>query len=157
MEQIFNDEQSAKYRQAVAILRELLQAEGEDVANRAFAEAVSDDRKTAFLKSGGVKMVRGKPPCFYRLKKESCPDAHSQADYSKCVLRSPIADHIYEFTKNGKTHSLVAQPYEITHEEIDKAVQFCKANDFRMKITASDSWHFPGKTLLVEFRRAGGS
>ena len=156
MEQIFNNQQSAKYQQAVAILRELLQAEGEDVANRAFAEAVSDDRKKAFLKSGGVKMVRGKHPCFYRLKKERCPDDHSQSDYPKCVLRSPIDDHIYEFTKNGKTDSLVAQPYEITHEELVKAVPFCELNGLRMNISVSDSWHFPGKTLLVEFRRAGG-
>jgi hypothetical protein len=157
MEQIFNNQQSAKYQQAVAILRELLQAEGEDIANRAFAEAVYADRRKTYLKSGGVKMLRGTHPCFYRLKKERCPDAYSHTEYPKCILRSPIDDHIYEFTKNGKTVSLVAQPYEITDEEIDKAVQFCKANDFRMKITASDSWHFPGKTLLVEFRRAGGS
>src|ERR1039458_2160207 len=112
MEQIFNDQQSAKYQKAVAILRELSQAEGEDVANRAFAEAVYEDRRKKYLKWGSVKMVSGKHPCFYRLKKENCPDAHSQSDYPKCILRSPIDDHIYEFTKDGKTNSLVARSEE---------------------------------------------
>jgi hypothetical protein len=152
MEHIFNDRPSAKYRQAVAILRELCESEGADIVNRAFAEVIAEHRKNVFLESFGVTIKKDHHICFNRLEGMERCSCDSTGGFD-----SPICDHALEMEKDGKTHSIVAQPYVIFYDDLKKVIEYCDNNDLKMSISAATSWHFPGNTLIVVFTRYGES
>lgn len=152
----FNLKPSRRYNQAVNILRELSQAEGFNNACAAFNEVVSEERLNKYLADHGGSSIRMGHKCFYHLNGEKhCPDTWSQSDYSKCILLAPIHDHLDELVKDRKTVSMLAQPYMITFQELKDTIEFCEKYGFEMEINAAQSWHFPGTTLLVEYKRVG--
>ena len=151
-ERIFNKPKSAKYQQAVDIIRQLLKAEGLDHVTRAYAEATWNERNNEFARQYGVESLRERHVCFHRLKGEKRCLCDTKGDIS-----SPVSDHLSEVRKDGNTIAIVAQPYEISSKEIEELQVFCKQHGFTYRICAGDSWHFPGRTLLVEFKRVGGS
>jgi hypothetical protein len=68
-------------------------------------------------------------------------------------LRVPGADHLSEWKKDHRTFSIVSQPYRLAFETLKKIVDFCEAYDLRADVQSEGSWHFPGATLLIAYRR----
>jgi hypothetical protein len=146
-ERRFINQPSAKYQQAVDIIRQLLKAEDLDHVTRVYAEATWKELKNEFAQQSGGESLHEGHVCFHRLKgaKECLCDIEGE-------LTSPVSDHLTEVMKDGKTLAIVAQPYAISLKESEELQVFCKKHGFSYRTSASESWHFPGKTLLVEIR-----
>jgi hypothetical protein len=65
-------------------------------------------------------------------------------------LRVPGSDHTSIWMKDGKIYSIVTQPYAIYGDKLAELVDFARKNSLNVAISARDSWHYPGHTLLVE-------
>lgn len=67
--------------------------------------------------------------------------------------RGPYADHSNMF-KDLETGEIVwtEQPYSTPNVQTVEA--FAQAHGLRARISKADSWHYPGSTVLIEYRRA---
>lgn len=150
----FHQDGSQKYKQAVIAIQELLAAEGADVANRAYAEAIHTAVRDAYQKEKGATPAKGSHVCVNRLKgSKNCPDKHNTTGTAKCDLRIPASDHLSEWVKDGETYSIVSQPYGISYETLIEMIKFCDQHELEPYISADRAWHFPGSALSIEFRR----
>lgn len=70
----------------------------------------------------------------------------------KCCLELPGADHSQFWAYKGHMVMFTTQPYtwELTPEQLVFLGQQVGAMGLSMCINASESWHFPGKTVLIE-------
>lgn len=150
----FHKNGSQKYRQAVKAIQELVAAEGGDVATRAYAEAVHTAVRDAYQKDNGVVPAKDSHVCANRLKgAKYCPDKYNTTGIAKCDLRIPNSDHLSEWVKDGETFSIVSQPYGLSFEALKEMIKFCEQHQLVPYISADRTWHFPGSTLSIEFRR----
>lgn len=123
----FNDEKSALYQAAVKSILALLVEEGEDLAGRACAEALSDTLKRSFQKRHGL--TNASP-----WKREN-PPAFMHADF-------------WKGTEEQK--GLTTQPYDLSIKTLREIITYCDRHGFRLEISGT-SWHFPGRTMLLHF------
>jgi hypothetical protein len=159
----FKDKPSGKYKEAVRILHELIEAEGGDTASRACAEAMADDLQRWYAEKkhrrwtdDEVKVIeRDSHVCIHRLRgARRCPDSHKEP----CGLggefsQFPCADHLSEWRAGDETVSVVSQPYNsLGLESLREIIAFCEANGFQVDVSAA-SWHFLGHTLRIEYSR----
>ena len=144
----FTENPSEKYKKAVSALRQLLLAEGENIASRAFAESVQEARRKNFTRIYEVTPPKDSHVCFHRLLGEKCPD---EKCFSPQII--PHADHCSEWQKDGKTQMIVCQPYYLSFDDIKTTVEFCKEYGLEAMIEAKSSWHFPGTTINVQYKR----
>ena len=144
VETYFLDRPSDLYITAVAALRELLVAEGEDHVNRAFADAVAVARQKRFVDVKGVTEGGDGHACVYRLTGKDCPKEPSHRDL-------PAGEHVTEWVKDGQTVSITSHPYGISYEELKQIVEFCERYGLEAFIDARTAWRFPGWALKVEY------
>ena len=92
----FKNKPSLKYKQAVEVLRELLNQEDSDSVTRAYAEASWESHQAEFIKKYNLKPVRGGHVCIHRLMGKRCP--------KDCLspMSIPAADHVSEWKKMAK-------------------------------------------------------
>lgn len=79
------------------------------------------------------------------------------AMHEACLPPKPVRDHHAGFrTKDGKI-VMVFQPYfgpTATLDQISTAANAWAAEkNLKCRVSVEDSWHLPGKTVLVEFRK----
>jgi len=144
---------SKTYREAVQALRKLLREEGLDIAGRASAEATCGAALRDYVRSNKVREWSDWHSCYHRLLGEECLGVRSQTGICDSPTCIPGADHVTEWTQRGKTCVIVSQPYYLDYPTVRQTVEFCDAHGLRADITASPSWHFPGRVLTVEYRR----
>jgi hypothetical protein len=86
--------------------------------------------------------------CEYTLAGQRCMDRHRYAPYT-----IPALDHPSVWTKDGKLHTIVSQPYHLRYEDMKQTVAMCELLGLEADVDAWDSWHFPGATLLITYRQ----
>jgi hypothetical protein len=145
------------FRDAVKALEKLMEEEGRDKAERAFAAAVWEKRKEHYAKALGLKESGGHP-CLARLIGKRCDQSQfylrtsHEEKYAPCSL--PAADdHASLWLKDGKPHSYVSQPYGMSPEDMRKLVKFCDEYGLTVNVNAWGSWWFPGHTLILQVRK----
>ncbi len=148
----FSDNQSDKYKQAVLVLRDLIQEEGEDIVTCVFAEATYDARQKIFEKNYGVQSAEDHHVCTYRLLGKACPGEN--CDSPQII---PCADHLSEWKKDGKTFVIVSQPYGLGYQGLKETLAFCEKYGLEASVNARPSWHKPGSVISLEYKRASTS
>lgn len=141
------------YREAVCALQRLVREEGLDVATRASAEATCSAARSDFIRSERLRLVPGWHVCYHNLLEEECLGDESRTGICDSPTCIPGADHLSEWTGQGKTRVIVSQPYHLSYEMVQETIKFCDAHGLRADLAASPSWHFPGRVLTVMYRR----
>lgn len=149
MSREFCSEPTATYLEAVDALRKLLDEQGLDVVTRAYAEAAWESARTQYAEREGIKERSGSHVCVERLLGKRCPGE----DHLNSPFDIPGSDHSSEWVKDRKTHAIVSQPYSFSYETMLKTVKFCEENGLRADISAERAWHFPGRVLMVAYKR----
>lgn len=158
----FKDNPTAKYKEAVRVLRELIEAEGGDTASRACAEAMAHEERRWYAEKHhrvwtdkDVKLTEREIShvCIHRLKgAKRCPDSYK----NPCGMnlpQLPCADHLSEWHAGGKTMTIVSQPYGgLDLDAMREIINFCELNGLQADVSAG-SWHFLGHTLRIEYSR----
>lgn len=112
-----------------------------NVAGRLFAEAVSDD-----VKGWVTKRLR---PCRYECLK--CFGVNRRQFSSHL----PGADHTSVWLRRDREYVYITQPYGLNWEQLQGIVDMCRGQGLEARISASESWHFPGSTVAVIVTRRG--
>jgi hypothetical protein len=142
--------QSQKYKEAVKILKELVEQEGTGVTMRAYAEAVYEKSQKNFANFyDGIELVRKSHVCLNRLLGKRCKSGTCDSPRS-----IPAADHCSEWKKDGKTFIIVSQPYGLSYDSLKETVAFCEENGLEAEVRSGPSWHFPGAVLTIEYKLA---
>jgi hypothetical protein len=142
----FVSKPSEAYKAAVRALKDLMKAEGGDVAGRACAEAMSQYHKTVYAErqhrpwtdQQRVQLIESEKShvCVERLKgAKRCPETMKNPCGWPTGL--PGQDHLSEWQASGKTKDMVS---------------FCDRHGLQANISAG-SWHFLGSTLLLEYSK----
>jgi hypothetical protein len=68
--------------------------------------------------------------------------------------RGPYADHSNTF-KDLETGEIVwtEQPYQDIDDIIQEVQEFANKHGLTVRLSMEDSWHYPGSTVLIEYRR----
>jgi hypothetical protein len=146
MNKRFNSKPSPVYKQAVQACLALLSQEGSDAVRRACAEANWEAVREEYLRIFNLKPSHRWHVCVHRLMGKRCPNDNSH-------LQIPGADHLSEWKTDHRTSVIVSQPYRLPFELMKQIVDFCEVHDLRADAQAEWSWHFPGSTLMIAFRR----
>lgn len=142
---------SKQYENALTELRKLMKVEGAESVNRVFKETVSEYRRQTYLGRHKAEIRNNWHVCFPRLLGHGeCPETNIESNTPLCGFMTPINDHQSEIVIDSKTKMIIAQPYEISETDLVDTLALCKKHDLQLKITAADSWHYPGRTLFVE-------
>lgn len=124
-------------------LQKLRTKEGDLYLHAAAAEilapAVLDEIQKGGLKPASKAHIRR---LFTKKCRRGC-DCH----------RPPGDDHGSLWLKDGKPHTYISQPYGLVQDQLREIVEFADAHGLRVEIGAARSFHFPGKTICVEYRR----
>lgn len=111
----------------------------------AFAEVQHKARKNAFKERGLHESKTHQPDLRHLLGIK--PDKHKRLLPKGCDHESLWVD------ANGVPQVFVFQPYELTNEEIIGNIELCNQLGLKMQISAANSWHCAGRTLLVGLQR----
>jgi hypothetical protein len=65
----------------------------------------------------------------------------------------PASDHLKEWMVNGKTVSIVSEPYQLSLNNMREIVSYAEANGLDVFVSADRAAHFPGHTLHIEWTR----
>ena len=65
----------------------------------------------------------------------------------------PGTDHESMWLRGEEPEKFVSQPYTLDMETLRAMITYCRKRGLTFTIRGG-SWHFPGSTVLVEFRRA---
>ena len=109
------------------------------------ADAVADEILQSWAKQRELKRSNGHP-CINRLLGRRC------FGHGGC-LNFPGSDHASLWNKAGRPHTYVTQPYQLNLKELEAISTFCREYKLEVLISAQDSWHFPGATILLEVTR----
>ena len=124
-----------------------------DSAMRIYATAVAKERYRAFMARYGVHPRTDGHVCLYRLLgSQRCPERGSFHCDSPYIL--PGTDHTSEWMKERRTYCLVSQPYDWSWRTMCETVDLGRKLGFEVTVDAQYSWHFPGWTTLVMYRKA---
>lgn len=138
---------SAAWDTAYAALRTLLDEEGLNSVEQVFLQIAGQRRKENWQKQRNVIPSRSPHVCFYRLVGKRC-----QGDECNSPHIIPGADHCSEWRKDGHAAIIASQPYELSLSSLRKMVALCDENNLNVFVRAWESWHFPGASMLVEYR-----
>lgn len=158
----FNSKSSPLWKSAVGALRRLLEAEGTNGVESAYAEAVADRHEEDWIARRALKLHRGHC-CVNRLLGKRCQHGRAYlplgsgtlvvATQSAGTIEIPKGDHLSEWTHNGKTDVILSQPYGLTYKGIKETVAFCERYGLEASIDTWPSFHLPGAVLSVEYSR----
>ncbi len=144
----FMSERSDAYEDAVEALTRLLEQEGPDGVERAAAEVLAPIREKRFCEWREVERYRDLPTtCVAGLFGKK----HRDPFCEHCG--PPACDHTDLFVKDGETVVFVTQPYRLAWEAMQKLVDYCRRFGLRADVSAQESWHFPGRTLVIGLAR----
>jgi hypothetical protein len=115
--------------------------------------AIRDAAERAFCKRHGYIAPRGYSwscACAHLLRREKCPK-----DSRDCTPTHPrVWDHISVYTRIADGRNvIVCQPYCQYHDYdnvADLVKKFSAKWGLNYRISNEESFHFPGKTLLIE-------
>lgn len=133
----------------------LLEAEGVGMVRRVYAEAAHEAIMKDFASSKGLKESTGHP-CISRLIQGKCGSDGRRVRplRNNISCRLPCGnDHVSMWLKNGQPHSYISQPYNLSLRELRELVDFCDTHGLTAEVTAGNSWHFPGASLLLEVKK----
>ena len=156
----FMKTQTETYRSAVAALAKLIEEDGFDSAQRAAAEALSDSMRDSVMMGG---MVRGgKPlrlsaahPCIARLMGKRCQvSMGTWPTTERPPCYPPGADHNFLTLLGGRADSFITHPYSLDTPTLKQMTAFMEKWGLEVTIDGF-SWHFPGRTVRVIWRRPG--
>lgn len=99
-----------------------------------------------WAKREGVKESRGHV-CLTRL-------AHGRCNGLDCD-KLPGRDHTSMWTKAGRPHIYVTQPYVLHAERLDEVFQVCHRLGLTVRVDSAQAWHDAG-AVLIEVIRASG-
>lgn len=137
-----------KWIETVKALRDLIETEGVDSGERAFAEAIGEARYWRRVNNTGMYPKDG-PACAHVLLGEKCPPA--KRDEAQACF-PPGSDHVSLWYKAEEPVALVSEPYQLSYSALRGILRCCDENGLTVRINAQDSLHFPGRTLYVEYR-----
>lgn len=144
----FNDQQSHQYISAVAAIRALPTL---DHSTRAGASAIAELLRAEWITQNKVKPSRGRV-CALRIvgKRHECQlPVHSG-------FCAPACDHASLWNnEEGKPTVYVFHPYLLRTADLAALAAFCNQWGLRA-IVWGHSWYFPGRSLMVEIRKADG-
>lgn len=100
----------------------------------------------AWSEREGVKESRGHI-CLTRI-------AHGRCNGLDCE-QLPGRDHTSLWTKAGRPHIYVTQPYVLYAERLDEMFRICHRLGLTIRIDSAQAWHDAG-AVLMEVMRAGG-
>lgn len=148
-------ERTEAYLAAIKALQALIEAEGLDKANRAFAEASDEAIRESFSKREGVTPAGGHI-CVRRLLGKKCTLGYPSEvrDGSSHLCLPPGSDHWSLWNKEGKASLLVSQPYDLSYNTLKEMINFCEVNGLEVNINADATWHFPGRVVGVVWSKA---
>lgn len=150
MDRQFNRNPSKQYESTVAALRALLDVEGVDAVQRAFAQTIYEQRHDRFMRRVDVKLRPDPHVCVSRLLGRPCSDSRE----SPCWLSIPANDHTAEWlTDSGITDCITTQPYSLSLTSLQQIVTFCETYGLDLMIDVDHSWHFPSRTMLITYRK----
>jgi hypothetical protein len=139
------------YERAVGALKDLLQQEGLDDVERVFAEVASPAIE-ATVSRGYARSGRGRHVCVHHLAGARCQEGRGR--YGRCeTAYLPALDHLSGWKQGGRLTRIVSQPYGLRYVDVKETVKFCERWGLEADISAWHSWHFPGDTLSVMYRR----
>ena len=130
------------FDEAVAALKRLAEAQGDDDVERAFADAVSD-RIYESMESEGLRET-GAPRAW---------QVFHQGIGQEGIHRFPGDDHVSLWARDGTPETRFSQPYCLYLGTIREMVEWADQYGLDVEISGRDSWHFPGHTLLVSWQR----
>lgn len=144
---------SELFQKALAALRELESVEGEGAVERAFATIVSGTRESAYAVRLTAHKQLPDPDDPYWSAKDLVPSQKRVRFVASDAERHLHGEHESHWSgETGEPQALVFQPYGVAWEELCLFVDLGREYDLRFDIDASHSWHFPGKSVLVEIR-----
>lgn len=147
-------ERTPTYRAAIKAIRDLMETEGADKADRAFAEVMTEKKKEDFAKRHGVTRATG-GICVRRLFGKRCTIGYPSDPFGTghaCL--PPGSDHISLWNKDGKASLLVSQPYGLAYRTLKEIMAYCEKYGLEVRIDANPCWHFPGQVIGVIFQKA---
>lgn len=147
------DRRSELYESALTAIRALAEAEGTDLATRAYAEATWDLDRDGYAASRKLKLANG-PVCIQRIHGKRCREFSSYG--TRCECHPPADDHPSLWNKERKPERYLSQPYSLSTEDLRQVVAFVDRFDLDVVVTPWPSFHFPGSILSVEYRRRDG-
>jgi len=139
----FNTTGDAQHKRLVKILTDASNA-GVDIES-AFAEVQEKTRKKNWIACGLKESQAG------YLDLNAMVGEKSDASHPFIPLGD---DHrSIWLDEHGNVARYVFQPYGLSHKEILGNVELCDRLGLEMDISAAESWHCAGKTVLVELRK----
>lgn len=133
---------------ALAKLIKLEKTLGEGECVRINALAIAESRMSAFGAAYKVTLAKSSH-CIQRLLGKSC----AVNRHKICDCRPPGDDHGDLWMKDGKPHLWVSQPYKIGGNTLLKSLEFAKANNLEIDISAEASYYYPGRTFAIIYRQ----
>jgi hypothetical protein len=143
----FNTDNDSRHDRLVTILTNAKEA-GVDV-ELAFAEVQEKERYNTFQARGLRKSKIRQPDLCHLLGIK--PNKEKRLLPYGCDHPSLWVD------ENDVPQALVFQPYQLSYEEIVKNIELCESLSLKMKFNSKGSWHYAGKTLLVEITKKGAN
>lgn len=143
----FKHNPSDSYWKTVQVLTELLDMEGLDSVQRAYADAVQN---TIFLNYAAND----------QLQQSALPGDVASLNRGHAIIagrsvRLKCEDHSTLWLKDGKPYRYVTQPYKLEISSMRELVDYCDRNSLSVRVNAFQSWHFPGNSLMVELKKRG--
>jgi len=145
-----DNEDNPKIDESIELLRRLTREDSFDTARRVYAEATYINMEQAYIEGRGVTRSQAKV-CIRWLTGGRCGEFKSP-DYYCGDCHPPGMDHPSLWNKGGKPYSYVFQPYGLDNETLEELMAYCEKHGLSCSVN-SESWHFPGGTLIVELRR----
>lgn len=112
----------------------------------AFAEAHAEEQKTAYTRND--KKPKGGKSWWGDLLGLKTPPRAEDDD-----LKLPGDDHMKTWLQDGTPVAFTSQPYDLSLRELKGIVEHCEKHGLTVHIRG-ESWHYPGRTMLVEYRRS---
>ena len=130
----------------------LLAEEGMQSAADVYTGFLARAREDAFAANHGLKRCSG-TVCLGRLFGKLCKHLGGMNDSTPHV--PPGNDHCSLWARDGRPVAYVFQPYRdaLTAEALDRLAVFCREYQLVYTISEEQSFHYPGKTLLVMIER----
>ena len=152
MKSKYNGSPSSTYAAATAGISELLKAEGLGSAQAAVAEALSQSIKDEYQRSSGLTPRKGHHVCSNRLF--GAPKCKDRWDKPCDSISLPVTDHESEWVdETGKAKSIVTHPWVLYKSDLHDILQTC--NEKGLDVLIGHSWEYPGRRLMIEYKRKG--
>lgn len=143
-------------QKAIGALKALIQTktdkDGEEyqeygTVERVYATVVAEHKFDLFLKKNDVKLDE-------RLGRHALMLVGMKLPGVEELRRAPGSDHTRLFLKDKRPHIFTSEPYGLGWDDLKEIVAYCKEHGLEASVDAWDSWHFPGCTLLLQYRKA---